>query len=172
MYSYEPRTTTPVSPQRIFPRTMRIPSLRRLNEGLARSTDSSEYLTRFRLFEERKQEIDNLILVGSDWNSYSSPSPSLEAMDAAKHILDKLQGISLLPTRVLPSAEGGVAMVFLSSGINRAVAEALNNGETFVLLYDLNGNNQTIDWGTSTSENSSTLDKLQKHLRGSGLASS
>jgi len=117
-------------------------------------------------------ELDNLSHLTNDWNAYGSPAPSPNAIEAADRILNALQTIFLRPTRILPSAEGGVAITFLSASQNRAVMEALNNGERFILLYDLNGNNETIEWQiTDPSSSMALLERLRNHLRGSRLAS-
>jgi hypothetical protein len=139
---------------------------------MARSRDSSEFLTRLRLFEERRRDIENLASLSDGWSSYDSPKPSTASIRSAGEVLAALHRILLVPTKVLPSAEGGVAMTFLSASRNRAVIETLNNGESFILLYDLEGNNETVDWSNTDSDQPQKLDRLKNHLRGLSLASS
>jgi len=139
---------------------------------MERSRDSSEVLTRLRIFGERLDDISNLANLSADWNSYGSPVPSSTSIKSATKVLSDLNNIFMVPDKVLPSAEGGVAMTFLSESRNRAVIETLNNGEAFILLYDLDGNNETLDLGNSDLEHSEKFGQLKKHLRGLSLASS
>ena len=83
-------------------------------------------------------------------------------------VLASLREATLIPERVLPSAEGGVAFVFSSTGENRAVIESLNDGEDFILLYDLQGNSKTIEWTGDISKD--LLGTVRKHLKGLRLA--
>lgn len=145
---------------------------RRLRESLARSTDSSEFLTRMQAFNELTQALSDLSFTEQDWNSYGSPKPSVDAIRYAGEILNTLRRHNLPPARILPSAEGGVALVFTSSTPNRAVIEALNDGETFLLLYNRAGVSKTLDWPGSDRSQEETLRRLKLHIRGANLAAS
>jgi hypothetical protein len=111
------------------------------------------------------RDLDN---IKDDWNSYDAPAPSLRSINMGWRVLASLREASLIPERVLPSAEGGVAFIFISTGENRAVIETLNSGEDFVLLYDRRGNSKTMEWKGDITE--TLLRSLKTHLRGSGIA--
>jgi hypothetical protein len=173
MFSYQTtdaRTVLIDTLERTSSRTLRTPSVRRLTESLTRSSESSEFLTRMRLLAERRQEVESLARLQDNWNSYGSPAPTPASISSAKGTLSLLQRVLLVPSKVLPSAEGGVALTFLSETRNRAVIESLNNGESFILMYDLDGNNETVDWPHDEVEVQEKLDRLGKHLRGMSLA--
>jgi hypothetical protein len=136
-----------------------------------RSIQGSRYLISLNVFEGLEDSVDNLISVSPNWNSYGSPAPTLESIDRAKHILRVLRARLLEPERVLPSADGGVSFTFISDTISRAAIESLNNGETYVLLYDLRGNSQTVEWPTShTDAQLDLIGRVATHLRSDGLA--
>jgi hypothetical protein len=134
------------------------------------STAESQYLTRSRIVEGLYDSLRMLEFVSNDWNSYGSPRPSTKAISVAGRMLNALRDEVFLPKRVLPSAEGGVALTFLSDTENRAVIESLNNNETFVLLYDRQGNSETLDWSDSGPEQIQLLARMKAHLQGARLA--
>jgi hypothetical protein len=146
-------------------RVSKFPSLRRLRESVDRSTESSEYLTRFKEYEQAIEDLHSLASTRADWSSYESPAPSSESVEAAKKVLRLISGTLEMPTRILPSAEGGVAMIYISRTRNRAVIETLNNGEAYILLYDLDGNNDTLDLSGPPIEQVRHLGSLKNHLR-------
>ena len=142
--------------------------LRKLNL----SNTHSEFLSMLNTFDVLRRSLSQLASMLDDWNRYGSPAPSARSIVRAQQVLDSLQSESLPPKRVLPSAEGGVAFVYLSETENRAVIESLNSDEIFILLYDRRGNSKTLDWSQSRLAQKSLLRELRDHLRGTSLASS
>ena len=114
--------------------------------------------------------LNQLYFVPDDWNGYGSPSPSKGSIEATRDVLNSLWREAILPDKALPSADGGVALLFRSPSQNRAAIESLNEGGTFVLLYDRQGNSKTLIWEGSEANKQAVLRNLQRHLRGSGLA--
>jgi hypothetical protein len=145
--------------------------LNRTTEQTMRSVENSRYLSSqsgFHLFAERLEQISE---TPENWNSYGSPAPNSLAIANAKPILGALRTKLLLPERILPSAEGGVAFTFVSETPSRAVIESLNDGERYVLLYDLQGNSKTIEWSTDETEHGLNLvEEIRVHLRSRGIA--
>lgn len=110
--------------------------------------------------------------LSDDWNSYGSPAPSAESIMFAHRVLDALRAAQIVPRKVLASAEGGVALVFTSTGDNRAMIEGLNDGDLSLLLYDRSGNSKTIEWNWNSESQADQLAALRKHLEGDRLAAS
>jgi hypothetical protein len=133
---------------------------------------SSRFLTTYsNIFCSLSERLDTLRGLAPNWNSYGSPPPSEVAIDNAKLALRWLQEKELEPENVHASADGGVAFSFVSETISRAAIECLNNGETYVLLYDLRGNSETLDWSQGNKgEQIATIECLSVHLRSAGLA--
>jgi hypothetical protein len=149
--------------------------LKPVQEMLYRSFDStfrSEFLTMLLSFDRLSRTLTHLESVPDDWNTYGSPAPSARSIKVARSIFNTLRSEHLLPKRVLPSADGGVAFVFSSTTENRAAIETLNSEESFVLLYDRKGNSRTLDWAESGSKQDEMLNTLRDHLRGASLAAS
>jgi hypothetical protein len=119
-------------------------------------------------FDKMAKELDELRFLEDGWNSYDAQAPSIDSILRAKSILDALESECMVPRRVMASAEGGVAIVFLPSNTNRAMIEVLNNQETFFILYNLNGDPSTIEWSESCK--SEQFNELRRHLEGVFLA--
>ena len=134
------------------------------------STGQSEFLTMYDVFKRQSKVLSQLSSVPDDWNGYGSPAPSDEAIVVARKILNILWTERLVPRRVLPSADGGVALLFSSSNENRAVIETLNINEAFILVYDRSGNSRTLDWPESPKIQHELLLRLKDHLKGARLA--
>jgi hypothetical protein len=147
------------------------PAILATSEQLRRSFQGSRYLSSLNVFEVLDNSIDHLIFTSPNWNSYGSPAPTVESVNGSKPILRALRAKLLAPERVLPSADGGVAFTFISETISRAAIESLNSGESYVLLYDLKGNSETIEWPpSSTHAQLELIGRVATHLRSDGLA--
>ena len=108
--------------------------------------------------------LNNLYFVADDWNGYGSPAPSRDSLDTARDILNSFGTETMLPDRILPSADGGVAFLFGSDNDNRAAIETLNEDGPFLLLYDGSGNSATLPWSEEA------LRRLSEHIQGAPLA--
>jgi len=119
---------------------------RLLVEAYEKDRNRSRVRELFERFEIVNNWLNELCFVPNDWNAYGSPAPTRPSVERARSILTTLWAENLVPDRALPSAEGGVALIFRTPNQNRAVVEALNDFSAYVLLYDRRGNSQTLEW--------------------------
>jgi hypothetical protein len=141
-------------------------ALERTSEQTARSFVNSRFLTFYGVFKSLNRNLEQLIDTQTTWNSYGSPIPNEVAIHNARSVLNALSTKLMFPERTVPSAEGGVAFTFVSPTRSRAVIESLNDGECYVLLYDLDGNSRTIEWPINDIEQGINLvEKMNSHLR-------
>jgi hypothetical protein len=144
-----------------------------LIEKAVESISASRYLTDRHQFEFFSAALAELARTEANWNSYNAPTPTVEAIEDARRILAVLRIRLLMPSRVLPSADGGVSLIFSSDKNSRAVIECLNDRQCLLVLYDLNGNVDTFEWPAGRLASQIELvDKLQYHLRSRDLAAS
>lgn len=68
------------------------------------------------------------------WDSYDALPPSHAAVQHARDMLAKLRELFLIPNAALPSAEGGIALVF-TNGDRYAQLEILNSGSLISLSF-------------------------------------
>jgi hypothetical protein len=141
-------------------------------EAKAHNADSRLLDSYGKVFDTLSLRLEQLIHTPADWNSYGSTPPTAVAIENARVILQRLRDKLLEPDSVNPSADGGIAFTFVSLTISRAEIECLNDGESYVLLYDLKGNSNTVDWPTANQRDQlATIECLSAHLRSEGLAS-
>jgi hypothetical protein len=98
------------------------------------SREGSEYWRSWRVFDQawtRLQELENL---GPNWDSYGAAAPNREARKTAERILTLLSALSVSPTRVVASSEGGVGICFVYED-RYADIECFNTGETVAARY-------------------------------------
>jgi hypothetical protein len=86
-------------------------------------------------WEEWYKKIESCKALQEGWNGYTAPVPSERAITLAKRFLDAMQSANLLPTRVGPSAMGGIA-VTRKVGMRKVLVECYNDGGVFALLSD------------------------------------
>jgi hypothetical protein len=133
--------------------------------------ESSRFYEDNNIFNKFQARITALSLIKDNWNSHGSEAPSEKSINDAYKVLSSLRNHLLLPERVLPSAEGGVSFTFVSDKPCRGAIEVLNTGESYLLLYDLQGNSYVSEWPTeATSAQDALLDMLRTHLRSERLA--
>jgi hypothetical protein len=98
---------------------------------------SSEFLQSQNRFRELRSSLVEYSKFGDDWNSYGAEKPSAHTIDLTKRLLNKLWNELLLPTQLVPSAEGGIAAYF-KAGERVSYLEYRNSGEVILAMYDQN----------------------------------
>jgi hypothetical protein len=88
------------------------------------------------------------------------PQPDNNAINSVTEILIKLNEIGLIPTRLSPSAEGGIAVGFRNAQ-RFADIEVLNTGEISALTSDGQGNIEAWDFDPSAVKQ--TLEKIRSY---------
>lgn len=112
--------------------------LRAIEREMEHSTLTSQYIRRLQMIENLVDQTKKLRILSENWDSYGAMPPNDSAITAATRFLFSCSGADVLPVRVLPSAEGGIALRFATK-CNRALVEFLNTGSIEVMLYDDKG---------------------------------
>lgn len=92
-------------------------------------------------------ELERISGMEADWDSYGAEPPSATAIQASKDILAELAGFLVLPSAIVPSAEGGVSIYFMS-GDHTAYIENDNQGAQALVMYDQLGNTEVLELGS------------------------
>lgn len=112
-----------------------------------------------------RAKIKQLEALRSDWNGYNSEPPNISSVYWATIIVDRLYENSLRPSKIVPSAAGGIAVTFFSEN-KYADIEALNSGDIVALIKDKsNGTRQA--WAVSAGDDDiqSAIDKIRNHIQ-------
>jgi hypothetical protein len=117
-----------------------------LRDDWLRRLEQSTFLTIKYGLIDAEGALDRISNMGRDWDSYGAKPPSANAISASKEILAELAGALILPSTIVPSAEGGVSIYFMTG--NRTVyVESYNQGSQALVMYDQNGNTEVLEIG-------------------------
>lgn len=95
---------------------------------------SSVYWPAKAAFIDARWRLKATASLADDWDTYGAEPPTGAARALAARILDILEESLMPPSRLMASAEGGIAMSFVE-GHNRAEIEIYNSGEIAVATY-------------------------------------
>jgi len=86
-----------------------------------------------------------------NWNGYASEPPNRVAINSAERILITLHEMDTLlePKEIVPSAEGGVGILF-ARGKRRGLIECSNDDEMAAIIYEPGG--QSDSWSVADYE--------------------
>jgi hypothetical protein len=125
--------------ENMFSRSEPVRWLANMKDDLQRSFNGSSYLSeRLKSLRIADGLVRSMWGVERNWNSYGAEPPNGVSIRSASEFAQRAIMGGLLPDRIEPSAEGGVAVAFFR-GERRAIAEFLNDGARDVLLYERSG---------------------------------
>ena len=90
--------------------------------------------------------LDRISRMESDWDSYGAAAPSVHAIQASREILEELAEALILPSTIVPSADGGVSVYFMS-GDRTVYVESYRQGTQALVMYDQVGNAEVLEIG-------------------------
>lgn len=114
-------------------------------------------------FDKAEQKLNDMASLAPNWDSYGAQPPNPEARVRAREILIVLQGLSLPPSAIVPSSEGGVAICFLESG-RYADIECLNTGEILAVTYK--GKDEPYVWDVDREDAAvrNAIERIRAHF--------
>lgn len=134
------------------PRSLRTDNVQNVMRDIIRSFHKSEFLDRpLRSVQLAEADLNKLWHLEKDWNSYDASAPNSVAISNARDFVRELALYNMPYTKIVPSAEGGVA-VALFVGEKRAVAEFLNDNSRDIMLYAKSGELSSIEPESETNE--------------------
>jgi len=110
-------------------------------------------------FGALRSSLKDISALPAGWDTYGAEAPNEQSRKLASKVLDVLELCNLLPDRLSPSAEGGIAFSF-ADGDHRAGIEVYNTGEIAAIW---SGQNPPIVWESEHSENA--LKKAIEQIR-------
>jgi len=127
--------------------------------------DRSDYWTRKNQFDAFHKRLSDLTSLPENWDAEDAARPTSVALDATRNALLAMQELGVMPERISPSVEGGVAVSFLR-GRNRAFIEFYNSGEIVAATYEDEG--EPVVWEVEAIDamNRAALDRIHVHLTG------
>ena len=136
-------------------------ALRAVEREMLKSATNSHYIRRIQRLETLIEQTKELSNLKEHWDSYGATPPNDWAIGAALRFLISGVAMDIQPAKVLPSAEGGIALRFVLEK-KRALVEFLNSKSVDVMLYDEAG---TLDSEVEETEDEGRiLHVVKAHL--------
>jgi hypothetical protein len=107
-----------------------------------------------------QRKINSMRSLRPNWDTYNAQPPNTEAMNLARELLVLTERAKFLPTDVVASAEGGVALSF-TMGDRYADVECLNSGE--ILAVTVIGQEEPHVW--EVAKNAAAFDNAIEQIR-------
>jgi hypothetical protein len=86
-------------------------------------------------YQELHSSLDTCATLADNWDSYGAAKPEKHSIEATGRFLQRLFAELFMPSRVIPSAEGGMAVYFNSEN-KTAYLEYRNSGEVILAMFD------------------------------------
>lgn len=112
---------------------------------------------------EKIRQLESLSALTKGWDGYEAEPPSATALGKARSLLETLSVMKVVPERVVPSADGGVALILSTHPAYRAI-ECFNDGEIVASLSDRAFRHEAWETGLSPSALRTTLERLGSFL--------
>ena len=138
------------------------------------TTDSIEISPDFALAKEQLaddnsaqfyKQLDELDALEPDWNGYGSMPPNATAIEHSRVVLECLDDLGHVPSRVVASADDGVG-IYITRGARYAVLECMNDGDVVVGTSDRQGNIATRETGSTVPDIRRALEEILAFLDG------
>ena len=114
-------------------------------------------------FAEVRYQLEMTTSLESDWDTYGAESPNDSARSQASIILSALEAQLLPPSRLMPSAEGGIALSFVD-GENRAEIEIYNTGEVVAATYSAQSEPDVWELNNTGAALETAIGAIRVHL--------
>jgi hypothetical protein len=108
-------------------------------------------------------KLERVALLEADWDSYGAAVPSKLAISRAEQGLRLSRLLRQLPTTIVPSAEGGLALCW-DSHAKHGYIEYANDATVLLALYDRNSEAAVEEISPSLDSVTSAINKIRQYL--------
>ncbi len=137
---------------------------RRVREDLVKMYESIYRGAKLRIGQNRRS-VHALAQLRPNWDSYGAPAPNGRSIANAIRVLNLVESLNLDPTRILPSAEGGVGICFVRED-RYADIECSNEGEVLGVYYIGAQMPVLLETDATDASISAALEWIRNHIRG------
>lgn len=116
-------------------------------------------------FHSLIQKLEHLRNLEPNWDSYGAETPNETSLDLARRILEQLSNLLFEPSRVVPSAEGGVAIIFQEDD-RYALFECFNDGDIAGMMMDRQAVRDVFQVDVDTAELGQAIEQIRAFIEG------
>jgi|SRR5271163_4393278 len=132
---------------------------------IAEARSTSKFLQVVRTYQELRSSLDACATLADNWDSYDAAKPAKHSIEAADRFLERLFDEMLMPNRVIPSAEGGIA-VYFNSDKKAAYVEYRNSREVILAMFDDHSDPIIIELTESDADKSKAVSFIRSYITG------
>jgi hypothetical protein len=125
--------------------------------------EESEYWRSLQLFEEAHRQLQELADLSPNWDSYGAEVPNESAKSTAEKVVALLRSMSVPPTRIVASSEGGIGICFVHED-RYADLECFNTGEIVAVSY--RGTREPHAWEVAPEDEAikAAIEQIRAHF--------
>lgn len=118
------------------------------------------------MLAEHEEQLSKAALLEPNWNSYGSERPNSVAIANARKIIGLCDGAGVIPARIVPDADGGMAVTFFENEKHSYIA-ASNDSSMVAAMFDYRPMDEPIAWelDASTEQINSALARIVEYLK-------
>ena len=132
---------------------------------IAEAISTSKFLQIEKTYQELRSSLSVCATLPENWDSYGAAKPEQHSIEAADRFLQKLFAELLMPNRVIPSAEGGVA-VYFNSDNKTAYLEYRNSRSVILAMFDDDSDPIIVELTESDADESRALYLIRSYIAG------
>jgi len=132
---------------------------------IAEARSTSQFLQIARSYQELRSSLEACAGLEDDWDSYGAAKPARHSIEAADRLLRRLFVELFMPNRVIPSAEGGIALYFNSDN-KTAYVEFRNSREVILAMFDDRSDPIIVELTENDADESRALSLIRSYITG------
>ena len=130
---------------------------------IAEARSTSKFLQIARVYQELRSSLDACATLVDNWDSYGAAKPARHSIEAADRFLQKLFAELFMPSRVVPSAEGGIA-VYFNSDNRTAYLEYRNSREVILAMFDDHSDPIIVELTENDADESRAVSLIRSYI--------
>jgi hypothetical protein len=132
---------------------------------IAEGRSTSQFLQIAKTYQELRSALDACATLADNWDSYGAVKPAKHSIDAVDKFLQRLFAELFMPNRVIPSAEGGMAVYFTSDN-KTAYLEYRNSKEVILAMFDDHNDPIIVELTENDADESRALSLIRSYIAG------
>jgi hypothetical protein len=132
---------------------------------IAETRSTSKFLQIAKVYQELRSSLDAYATLVDNWDSYGAAKPTRRSIEAADRFLHRLFAELFMPSRVVPSAEGGIA-VYFNSDCRTAYLEYRNSKEVILAMFDDHSDPIIVELTENDADESRAVSLIRGYIAG------
>src|SRR5208337_879542 len=130
---------------------------------IAEAVSTSKFLQIEKTYQELRSSLHACATLPDNWDSYGAAKPAKHSVEVADRFLQRLFAELFMPSRVVPSAEGGMALYFNNDN-KTAYVEYRNSGKVILAMFDDHSDPIIVELTESNADQFKALSFIRSYI--------